>query len=236
MSRDTGILIWLWCFIVMSAHSSASQEISWRYGTGSNVDLTDNTRTEFFREGKLVYADSLAGGGAGGLLSERIEGQKYYWAGGGGLPTNHVPVPDKAIIEIVSLHDRKRYRISVKLPVDLEQQMKRSYIVKGKEDRRNRIYFGLAPGGYYEVVLMGKGSGVAPDIVIARGIAEEVTDDWYDKKFPIGVSQYTVTLKNFDKKYGELYKKHPIPTGMEWAPIMDAYRAKQPKTNQHPVN
>ncbi|MBL0896059.1 DUF2931 family protein, partial [Pectobacterium atrosepticum] len=98
-----------------------------------------------------------------------------------------------------------------------------------------RLYFGLAPGGYYEVVLMGRGLGVSPDLLLARGIAEEVTDNWYDKKFPIGVSQYTVTLQDFDKKYGELFKQHPIPLGMDWAPIMDAYRAKQPKTDQQPM-
>ncbi|MFP1830944.1 DUF2931 family protein, partial [Lonsdalea quercina] len=92
-----------------------------------------------------------------------------------------------------------------------------------------------APGGYYEVLLKGDKLRVKPDLLLARGIAEEVTDNWYDKKYPIGVSQYTVTLKNFDKKYGELFKQHPIPRGMEWAPIMDAYRARQPKTDQHPV-
>lgn len=81
---------------------------------------------------------------------------------------------------------------------------------------------------------MGRGSGVSPDVLIARGIAVEVNDDWRDKMIPIS-KQYDASLAEFEKKYGELYKKHPIPTGMEWAPIMDAYRAKQPKTDQHPI-
>ncbi|GKW28944.1 hypothetical protein AB6D34_15975 [Pectobacterium brasiliense] len=56
--------------------------VNWRYGTGSNIDITNNTRTEFYRGGKLIYADREAGGGAGGLLSDRITGKRYYWAGG----------------------------------------------------------------------------------------------------------------------------------------------------------
>ncbi|MFJ5355991.1 DUF2931 family protein [Pectobacterium sp. CHL-2024] len=209
--------------------------VNWRYGTGSNIDITNNTRTEFYRDGKLVYSDREAGGGAGGLLSDRITGKRYYWAGGGGLPTEGVVVPDKAVIEMVSLYDRKRYLIKVDLPADLARQMQQRYQVGERLDQRNRLYFGLAPGGYYEVVLMGRGLGVSPDLLLARGIAEEVTDNWYDKKFPIGVSQYRVTLQNFDKEYGELFKQHPIPLGMDWAPIMDAYRTKQLKTDQQPV-
>lgn len=226
---------YVWATLISQAYSSVSPEVTWRYGTGSNVDLTNNTRTEFFKDGKLIYADSLAGGGAGGLLSERITGKKYYWAGGGGLPINRVPVPDKAVVEMVSLYDSKRYRISVNLPADLQQRIQAVYRINKGEEQRNRLYFGLAPGGYYEVVLMGRGSGVSPDVLIARGIAVEVDDDWRDKMIPIS-KQYDASLAEFENKYGELYKKHPIPTGMEWAPIMDAYRAKQPKTDQHPVN
>lgn len=207
---------------------------SWRYGTGSNIDKTTNTKTEFYRSGELVYADRLAGGGAGGLLADRIKGKRYYW-GGGGLPTDGVPIPDKAVIEIVSLHDRKRYRIKVNLPADLEQQMRQVYAVEGRYDRRNRLYFGLAPGGYFEVVLTGGGLRLSPDKLLTRGLAEEVTDDWRDKQYPIGIGQYVVTIQNFDKQYGALFKQYPVPLGMDWAPIMDAYRAKQPKTDTDPV-
>ena len=192
-----------------------------------------NTKTEFYLGGKQVYADRLAGGGAGGLLADRIKGQRYYWAGGGGLPTDGVPIPDKAVIEMVSFHDRKRYRIKVDLPANLEQQMRQVYSVEGRYDRRSWLYFGLAPGGYFEVLLKGDRLNVKPDILLARGIAEEVTDDWYDQRVPIA-RQYG--MDDFDKKYGELFKQFPVPSGMDWAPIMDAYRAKQPKTDVVPVD
>ncbi|MDF2409097.1 DUF2931 family protein [Aeromonas sp. 2HA2] len=208
-------------------------KFAWDYGTGSNIDLTKNTKTEFYLGGKKVYADRLAGGGAGGLLADRIKGQRYYWAGGGGLPTDGVPVPDKAVIEMVSFHDGKRYRIKVDLPIDLEQKMRQVYLVEGRYERRNRLYFGLAPGGYFEVILTGGGLQLSPDLLLVRGIAEEVIDDWYDQKVPIA-RQYG--MDDFDKKYGELFKQHPVPFGMDWAPIMDAYRAAQPKTDTNPVD
>jgi hypothetical protein len=216
----------LWSLTVFAA-----QPIYWVYGTGSNIDLTKNTKTEFYRGGKQVYADRLAGGGAGGLLADRIKGQRYYWAGGGGLPTDGVPVPDKAIIEMISFHDRKRYRIKVDLPADLEQEMRQEFKVDDKVERRHWLYFGLAPGGYFEVLL--QGFRVRPDLLLARGIAEEVADDWYDKKVPVA-RQYG--MDDFDKKYGELFKQYPVPLGMDWAPIMDDYRAKQPRTDIEPVD
>ncbi len=222
------------CLSLMACAAPQSlPKFAWDYGTGSNIDLTKNTKTEFYLGGKQVYADRLAGGGAGGLLADRIKGQRYYWAGGGGLPTDGVPIPDKAVIEMVSFHDRKRYRIKVDLPANLEQQMRQVYSVEGRYDRRSWLYFGLAPGGYFEVLLKGDRLNVKPDILLARGIAEEVTDDWYDQRVPIA-RQYG--MDDFDKKYGELFKQFPVPSGMDWAPIMDAYRAKQPKTDMVPVD
>ncbi|MEQ9995190.1 DUF2931 family protein [Pectobacterium versatile] len=223
------------CFsLTACATTPTKSAFSWRYGTGSNIDEIWTTNVEFYRGGAFI--GGYPGGGVGPSISvKRITQKRYYWAGGGGLPVDGMPIPDRAIIEMVSLYDRKRYRIKVDLPADLAQQMQQRYQIGGRIDQRNRLYFGLAPGGYYEVVLMGRGLGTSPDLLLARGIAEEVTDNWYDKKFPIGVSQYTVTLQNFDKAYGELFKQHPIPSGMDWAPIMDAYRANQPKTDQQPV-
>ncbi|WP_231566901.1 DUF2931 family protein [Pectobacterium betavasculorum] len=232
MYRQLMVLLGLCVSLVACTTSATMSDFSWRYGTGSNIDITNNTRTEFYRDGKLIYADREAGGGAGGLLSDRITGRRYYWAGGGGLPTDGVPVPDRVLIEMVSFYDRKRYRIKVDLPANLEQKMRAVYQIQERYDRRDRLYFGLAPGGYYEVVLMGRGLGVSPDLLLARGIAEEVTDDWYDKKVSVA-EQYGID--DFDKKYGALFTQHPIPLGMDWAPIMDAYRAKQPKTDQQPV-
>ena len=221
------------CLSLMACAAPQSlPKFAWDYGTGSNIDLTKNTKTEFYLRGKQVYADRLAGGGAGGLLADRIKAQRYYWAGGGGLPTDGVPIPDKAVIEMVSFHDRKRYRIKVDLPANLEQQMRQVYSVEGRYDRRSWLYFGLAPGGYFEVLLKGDRLNVKPDILLARGIAEVVTDDWYDKKVAID-RQYG--MDDFDKKYGALFKQYPVPNGMAWAPIMDAYRAAQPKTDITPV-
>ncbi|MGE6264019.1 DUF2931 family protein, partial [Aeromonas media] len=121
-------------------------------------------------------------------------------------------------------------------PAVWEQQGRKFYAVEGGYDRQNRLYFGLAPGGYFEVVLTGGGLRLSPDLLLTRGIAEEVTDDWRDKKYPIGTSQYVVTIRNFDKEYGALFKQYPVPLGIDWAPIMDSYRAKQPKTDTEPVN
>ncbi|MBN3117381.1 DUF2931 family protein [Pectobacterium brasiliense] len=232
MLRSFIMVVGLCVSLAACSSPNVRTPVNWSYGTGSNIDITNNTRTEFSRDGKLVYSDREAGGGAGGLLSDRITGKRYYWAGGGGLPTEGVPVPDKVSIAMVSFYDRKRYRITVDLPENLAQQMQQRYQVGERTDQRNWLYFGLAPGGYYEVLLQGDLLGVSPDLLLARGIAEEVTDDWYDKKVPVA-RQYGID--DFDKEYGELFKQHPIPLGMDWAPIMDAYRANQPKTDQQPV-
>ncbi|WP_368350121.1 DUF2931 family protein [Pectobacterium peruviense] len=234
MFKQCIVLLGLCVSLAACATTPTISAFSWRYGTGSNIDETWTTNVEFYRGETLI--GGYPGGGVGPSASvKRITEKRYYWAGGGGLPVEGMAVPDRAVIEMVSLYDRKRYRIKVDLPADLEQRMRAVYQIQGRYDRRDRLYFGLAPGGYYEVVLMGRGLGVSPDLLLARGIAEEVTDNWYDKKFPIGVSQYTVTLQDFDKEYGELFKQYPIPQGMDWAPIMDAYRAKQPKTDQQPI-
>ncbi|MEK8074425.1 DUF2931 family protein [Pectobacterium carotovorum] len=217
--------------ISLIACSTPAVSVRWDYGTGSNIDEIWTTNVEFYRGGTFI--GGYPGGGVGpGASVKRITQKRYYWAGGGGLPVDGMPVPDRAIIEMVSSYDRKRYRIKVDLPADLAQQMQQRYQIGERIDQRNWLYFGLAPGGYYEVLLFGDLLGVSPDLLLARGIAEEVTDDWYDKKVPVA-RQYGID--DFDKEYGELFKQHPIPLGMDWAPIMDAYRAKQPKTDQQPI-
>lgn len=72
---------WMWilgmlCPLLACATETPIKPFSWRYGTGSNIDKTTNTKTEFYRGGELVYADRLAGGGAGGLLADRIKGHQ----------------------------------------------------------------------------------------------------------------------------------------------------------------
>lgn len=54
-------------------------------------------------------------------------------------------VPDRAVIEMVSFYDRKRYRITVNLPADLAQQMQQRYQVNRHMNQRSWLYFGLAP-------------------------------------------------------------------------------------------
>ncbi|MFJ5355958.1 MULTISPECIES: DUF2931 family protein [Pectobacterium] len=205
----------------------------WSYGTGSNIDEIWTTNVEFYRGGAFI--GGYPGGGGGPSTSAKwITEKQYYWAGGGGGPVEGMAVPDHAVIEMVSFYDRKRYRITVSLPADLAQQMQQRYQIGGHIDQRSWLYFGLAPGGYYEVLLKGDKLLVKPDLLLARGIAEEVTDDWRDKAIPLE-KQYEKRWAEFDKKYGELFKQHPVPLGMDWAPIMDAYRTKQPKTDQQPV-
>lgn len=227
------IAVVLFCFSLMAcAGSSASQPVQWHYGVGSNIDDIWASKTEFSRNGQIFYADK-GKGNYGAAFAKNIIGKEYYWAGGGGLPTDGEPIPHSAVLEVVSFYDQKRYRIKVDLPKDLEQRMRQIYQVDGRKERRDWLYFGLAPGGYYEVLLIGRSLGVSPDILLSRGIAEEVTDDWYDQKVPVA-EQYG--MDSFVSKYGELFNKHPVPSGMAWAPIMDAYRAAQPVTDVNPVS
>ncbi|MEH0833599.1 DUF2931 family protein [Pectobacterium cacticida] len=231
MLKSFIIAVGLCVSLVACSPPNSMAHVRWSYGTGSNIDSFCTTKATFYHHGKIVSSYPGGGCNAGAPYKDIIEG-KYYWAGGGGLPTEGVPVPDKAAIEMVSFYDRKRYRITVDLPANLAQQMQQRYQIGERIDQRNWLYFGLAPGGYYEVLLFGDLLGVSPDLLLARGIAEEVTDDWYDKKVPVA-RQYGID--DFDKEYGALFKQHPIPLGMDWAPIMDAYRANQPKTDQHPI-
>ena len=224
------------CFLLLANASplqSSSPSVSWRYGVGSNIDDIWSSKAEFFRHGRRFYADR-GRGIYGAALSKDIIEKNYYWAGGGGLPTDGLPVPDQALIEMISFYDRKRYRIKVDLPANLAQQMKQVYQIAEKHDRRNRIYFGLAPGGYFEVLLTADNLLVKPDLLLARGIAEEVTDDWRDKIIPLS-KQYKERWEEFSQEYDSTFKQYPVPLGMDWAPIMDAYRAKQPRTDQNPV-
>ncbi|MEV3815966.1 DUF2931 family protein [Aeromonas salmonicida] len=222
------IAVVLFCFSLMAcAGSSASQPVQWHYGVGSNIDDIWASKTEFSRTGQIFYADK-GKENYGAAFEKNIIGKEYYWAGGGGLPTDGKPIPHRAVLEVVSFYDQKRYRIKVDLPKDLEQRMRQIYQVDGRKERRDLLYFGLAPGEYYEVLLMGRSLGVSPDILLSRGIAEKVTDDWYDQKVPVA-EQYG--MDSFVRKYGELFNKHPVPSGMDWAPIMDAYRAAQPITD-----
>jgi len=216
-----------------STHAS-SRNLDWRHMVGSNADLIWVTEALFYREGKLV--DASTSGAAGFVGPKALQSKDYRWRIGKGRRDIH-PAPDRVEVEWVSFHDKKRYRISLTLPAELESMIAQRYRVKvGKEwreERRDNIGLGMATGGYVEAFLTSVRA--TPDILLARGIAKEVTDDPFDKRFPLS-SQYKNAWADFDAKYSKVYQQYPVPSGMAWAPIMDAYRAAQPKTDTDPVN
>lgn len=204
-------------------------KMDWKYSVGTNADEIWHTRALFSREG---MGSNESSNGIISPLSERLLKEKdYRWWLAKGRYFEGQPVPDKVEIEWVSYHDKKRYGITLELPKDLGKQMAQRYRINGDQvKQRNSIGIGLAPGGYVEVFL--RRAGELPDVLIASGIAHEVTDDWYDKKVPLN-RQYGID--EFTERFGALYQKNPIPTGEAWAPIMEAYRAVQPKTDTDPV-
>jgi hypothetical protein len=117
------------------------------------------------------------------------------------------------------------------LTAELESMIAQPYRIKVRDEwrevRRDNIGLGMATGGYVEAFLTN--AKVKPDILLARGIAKEVTDDPYDQRFPLA--------SQFENRwaYSKAYQLYPVPSVMAWAPVMDAYRAAQPKTDTDPV-
>lgn len=204
-------------------------KMDWDYSVGTRADEIWHTRALFSRGG---MANESRTGGVFAVNESILKEKKYRGQVGGGRSFENQPVPDKVQIEWVSYHDKKRYGITLDLPKDLGKQMAQRYRLEDKRiKRRNWIEMWLFPGGYVEVIL--EGPYVKPGVLIASGMAHEVTDDWYDKKVPLN-RQYGID--EFTERFGALYQKYPIPTGEAWAPIMDAYRAAQPKTDTDPIN
>ena len=211
----------------------APTTMDWRYMVGSNADEIWHTKANFYRQGQPVHGSR--NGSSSQVVVRALRDKDYSWLVSGGRRLYNQPVPDSVEIEWVSFHDKKRYAIRLDLPADLAEQI-RSYKVKvGKEwreVRRDNIALGLATGGYVEVYL--RNPHVTPDLLLARGLAHEVTDDWYDQQYPLS-EQYKNSWARFEAEFADAYQQYPIPSGMAWAPIMDAYRAAQPKTDQYPV-
>jgi hypothetical protein len=210
-------------------NDNGPSKMDWSYMSGSNADEIWHTRALFFREGVRTHE---SGNGVVSVVSERLLKEKdYQWDVGAGRSFYGQPVPDKVEIEWVSYHDKKRYGITLDLPKDLGKQMAQRYRLKnGQIKQRNVMGLGLAPGGYVEVFLTHP--KVQPDVLIASGMAHEVTDDWYDKKMPLN-RQYGID--EFTERFGALYDKYPIPSREAWAPIMQGYRDKAPRTDSDPV-
>ncbi|MBC3618525.1 DUF2931 family protein [Vibrio metschnikovii] len=222
-----------------SSASTTAITMDWSYMVGSNADEIWHTKANFYRQGQAAHGSS--NGSAGFVGPKALKAKDYRWRVGKGRGLYNQPVPDLVEIEWVSFHDKKRYAIRLDLPADLAEQMRQVYRVKvgneWRETRRDHIGLGLATGGYVEVFLMDSSPYLSPDILLARGLAHEVTDEEYD---PSGLrdplsSQFKNRWARFEAEFADAYQQYPIPSGMAWAPIMDAYRAAQPKTDQYPV-
>lgn len=219
---------------LIACQDNGPTSMDWRYTVGSNADEIWHTKANFYREGKPVHGS--ANGASSRVDEKSLKERDYRWLVSGGRSGYNEPVPDKVMIEWISFHDKKRYGITLDLPKDMAAQMARRYRVqvgdKWREEQRNNIALGLASGGYVEVFL--RNPEVKPDILLTRGLAQEV-ETQYDKMKPV-TQVYKEWFDDFDKAYGDAYRQYPTPSGMAWAPIMDAYRAAQPKTDTNPVN
>ncbi|MNY08465.1 hypothetical protein D3C86_1413210 [compost metagenome] len=226
------LLVLLPLITACQAASSPPKNLEWWHMVGSNSDELWVTEVLFYRQGKLV--DASTNGSAGFFGVEGLKGKDYRWSVSKGSHTTR-PVPDQVEVEWISFHDKKRYRISLALPAELESMIAQPYRIKVRnelrEERRDNIGLGMATGGYVEAFLTSV--RVTPDILLARGVAEEIQTS-QDKENPV-TKVYKEWFEDFDKAYGNAYKQYPTPSGMAWAPIMDAYRAAQPKTDTDPV-
>ena len=227
------LLVLLPLVTACQAASSPSKNFEWWHMVGSNSDELWVTEVLFYRHGKLV--DASTNGSAGFFGAEGLKEKDYRWSISKGSHTTR-PIPDRVDLEWISFHDKKRYRISFVLPAELESMIAQPYRIKvrdeWREERRDNIGLGMATGGYVEAFLTSV--RVTPDILLARGIAKEIQTS-QDKENPV-TKVYKEWFDDFDKAYGNSYKQYPTPSGMAWAPIMDAYRAAQPKTETDPVN
>ncbi|PTT23748.1 DUF2931 family protein, partial [Aeromonas sp. HMWF017] len=175
------------------------KQLDWRHMVGSNADELWVTEVLFYRQGKLV--DASTNGSAGFVGPKALKAKDYRWRIGKGRRDIH-PAPDKVEVEWISFHDKKRYRISLALPAELERMIAQPYRIKVRDEwrevRRDNIGLGMATGGYVEAFLTN--AKVKPDNLLARGIAKEVTDDPYDQRYPLS-SQFKNAWARFDKDY-----------------------------------
>ena len=229
-----------WIFLLLllpfvtacQAAPTGPKQLDWRHMVGSNADQIWVNEVLFYRQGKLV--DASTNGASSRVDAESLSERDYRWLITAGRRDVH-PAPDRVEVKWISFHDKKRYRISLALPAELERMIAQPYRIKvrdeWREERRDNIGLGMATGGYVEAFLTN--AKVKPDILLARGIAKEIQTS-QDRENPV-TKVYKEWFDDFDKAYGNAYKQYPIPSGMAWAPIMDAYRAAQPKTDTDPV-
>ena len=230
---------WLFFSIVLlvSACKDSNQGYAdWGYMVGSNADEIWHTKADFYRNDKPIHGSSS--GAIRSVSIKSLQIHDYKWDIGKGHSGENQLVPNRVNIEWISFHDKKRYGINLALPEDLGEKINARYRVKvGKgwrEEQRNIIGIGLAPGGYVEVFLTNSFSYLKPDILLVRGVAQEV-ETLSDKKKPV-TQVYKAGFEEFNSTYGNAFRQYPTPLGLEWAPVMDAYRAAQPRTDTHPLN
>ncbi|HHQ4779206.1 TPA: DUF2931 family protein [Aeromonas veronii] len=230
--RWVPLLLLLPLVAACQAAPTGPTQLDWRHMVGSNSDEIWVTEVLFYRQGKLV--DASTNGASSRVDAESLSERDYRWLITAGRRDVH-PAPDRVEVEWISFHDKKRYRISLALPAELESMIAQPYRIKVRDEwrevRRDNIGLGMATGGYVEAFLTN--AKVKPDILLARGIAKEIQTS-QDRENPV-TKVYKEWFDDFDKAYGNAYKQYPIPSGMAWAPIMDAYRAAQPKTDTDPV-
>ncbi|MGL5469571.1 MAG: DUF2931 family protein, partial [Shewanella sp.] len=151
-----------WIFLLLllplvtacQAASTPPQNLEWWHMVGSNADELWVTKVLFYRQGKLV--DASTNGSAGFFGAEGLKEKDYRWSISKGSHTTR-PIPDRVELEWISFHDKKRYRISLALPAELESMIAQPYRIKVKDDwreeRRDNIGLGMATGGYVEAFL-----------------------------------------------------------------------------------
>ena len=154
------------------ATPTGPKQLDWRHMVGSNADEIWVTEVLFYRQGQLV--DASTNGSSSRVDAESLRARDYRWLITAGRRDIH-PAPDRVEVEWISFHDKKRYRISLALPAELERMIAQPYRIKvrdeSREVRRDNIGLGMATGGYVEAFLTN--AKVKPDILLARGIAKE---------------------------------------------------------------
>ena len=125
------------------AAPTGPKQLDWRHMVGSNADEIWVTEVLFYRQGQLV--DASTNGSSSRVDAESLRARDYRWLITAGRRDIH-PAPDRVEVEWISFHDKKRYRISLALPAELESMIAQPYRIKVKDEwrevRRDNIGLG----------------------------------------------------------------------------------------------
>lgn len=97
--------------------------------------------------GTLLSSRQVSTNGSAGFVGPKaLKAKDYRWRIGKGRRDIH-PAPDKVEVEWISFHDKKRYRISLALPAELESMIAQPYLIKVRDEwrevRRDNIGLGM---------------------------------------------------------------------------------------------